>query len=86
MNSDEEYWIAMKNILKYLRRTKDLLLIFGGGSELKVEKDIDSDIMTDVDDRMSTSSVFFIGNYIPKSIVSLLMVVLIIVILYELLN
>ena len=33
-NLDEEHWIAVKNILKYLRRTKDLFLIFGGGSEL----------------------------------------------------
>ena len=32
-NSDEEHWIAVKNILKYLKRTKDLFLIFGGGSE-----------------------------------------------------
>ena len=34
-NPDEEDWIAMKNILKYLRRTKDLLLIFGSDSELR---------------------------------------------------
>ena len=27
----EEYWIVVKNILKYLRRTKDLLLIFRRG-------------------------------------------------------
>ena len=35
---DEEHWIAMKNILKYLRRTKDLFLIFGEDSELQVER------------------------------------------------
>ena len=36
-NPDKEHWIAVKNILKYLRRTKDLFLIFGGDSELRVE-------------------------------------------------
>ncbi len=36
-NPGEEHWTAMKNILKYLRRTKDLFLIFGGSSELKVK-------------------------------------------------
>ena len=34
-NYGEEHWIAVKNILKYLRRTKDMLLIYGD-SELKV--------------------------------------------------
>ena len=28
-NPNEEHWIAMKSILKYLRKTKDLFLIFG---------------------------------------------------------
>ena len=36
-NPDEEHWIAVKNIFKYLRRTKDLFLIFGGDSELRFE-------------------------------------------------
>ena len=26
---DEGHWVAVKNILKYLRRTKDLFLIYG---------------------------------------------------------
>ena len=29
-----EHWIAVKNILKYLRRTKDMFLIYGGEEEL----------------------------------------------------
>ena len=37
LNSDEEHWIAMKNIFKYLKKTKDLFLIFGGDSELQFE-------------------------------------------------
>ena len=32
LNPGEEHWIAV-NILKYLRRTKNLFLVFGGGSE-----------------------------------------------------
>ena len=35
VNPDEEYWIAVKNIFKYLRRIKDFMLVFGGGSKLK---------------------------------------------------
>ena len=35
MNSDEKHWIAVKNILKYLRKTKDLFLVFGNDSELR---------------------------------------------------
>ena len=28
-----EHWTAVKNIFKYLRRTKDMFLVYGGGSE-----------------------------------------------------
>ena len=52
----------MKNIFKYLKRTKNLLLVLGGGSELKVEGCIDSNFMTDVDDRKSTSKCIFLCN------------------------
>ena len=52
----------MKNIFKYLRRTKDLFLIFGGGSELQVKGYIDSNFMSDSDDRKSTSGYVFICN------------------------
>ena len=62
MNLGEEHWIIVKNILKYLRRTKDLFLIFGGGSELKVEGYTDSDFMFDVDDRKSISGYIFQCN------------------------
>ena len=61
-NPDEEHWTAVKNILKYLRRTKNLLLIFGGGSELKVEEYTDSNFLADFDDRKSTSRCIFLGN------------------------
>ena len=29
-NPDEKHWMAVKNILKYLKRTKDMFLIYGG--------------------------------------------------------
>ena len=61
-NLDEKYWITVKNILKYLRMTKNLLLIFGGGSKLKVEGYTGSDFMTNIDDRKSTSGCVFLCN------------------------
>ena len=36
-NPNEEHWIAVKNILKCLRRIKDQFLIFEGDSELRFE-------------------------------------------------
>ncbi|PKI48398.1 hypothetical protein CRG98_031208 [Punica granatum] len=32
----EKHWIAIKNILKYLRRTKEMFLVYGGEEELVV--------------------------------------------------
>ena len=61
-NLDEEHWMAMKNILKYLRRTKNLFLVFGGGSELQVERYTDLDFVSDPDDRKSTSEYVFVCN------------------------
>ena len=54
-NLDEEHWIAVKSILKYLRRTKDLFLVFGDNSELRVKGYTDLDFMSDPNNRMSTS-------------------------------
>ena len=55
-NPGEEYWTSMKCILKYLRRTKDMFLVFGNG-ELLVQGFTDSDFMSDIDDRKSTSEI-----------------------------
>ena len=60
-NSDEEHWTSVKCILKYLRRTKDMFLVFGNG-ELQIQKFTDSDFMSDIDDRKSTSESLFICN------------------------
>ena len=62
LNPDEENWIAMKNILKYLRRTKDLFLIFESDSELRVKGYTDSDFMSDPDNRKFTSGYVFFCN------------------------
>ena len=61
-NPGKEHWIAVKNILKYLRRTKDSFLIFGGGFELRVKGYTDSDFMSDLDDRKSMLGYVFIYN------------------------
>ena len=39
-----------------------MMLVFGEGLELKIEGYIDSDFMTDVDDRKSTSECIFLCN------------------------
>ena len=52
----------MKDFLKYLKRTKDLFLIFRGGFELQIEGYIDSDFMSDLDDRKSISGYVFACN------------------------
>ena len=44
----------MKNILKYLRRTKDIFLVYGG-SDLKLEAYSDSSFQSDPDDSKSIS-------------------------------
>ncbi|GKF15363.1 hypothetical protein Tco_0056825 [Tanacetum coccineum] len=38
-NHGELYWTAMKNILKYLRNTKDMSLVYGGNSEAELRVD-----------------------------------------------
>ena len=37
-----DHWKLIKNILKYLKKTKDIFLIYGRGSELKPEGYTDS--------------------------------------------
>ena len=51
----------MKCILKYLRRTKDLFLIYGG-EELKLQGYTDSSFQSDLDGSRSTSGFLFTWN------------------------
>ncbi|GJX60378.1 hypothetical protein Tco_0291768 [Tanacetum coccineum] len=48
-NPGELHWTAVKNILKYLRNTKDMFLVYGGnpGTELRVECYCDAGFETD---------------------------------------
>ena len=45
-----EHWTAVKNILKYLKRTKDMFLCYGGDQELVVSGYTDASWNTDPDD------------------------------------
>ena len=49
----ESHWTAVKNILKYLRRTKDMFLVYGGEEELIVTGYTDASFQTDKDDSKS---------------------------------
>ena len=58
----ESHWTAVKNILKYLRRTKDEFLVYGGEEELGVRGYTDASFQTDQDDSRSQSGYVFIVN------------------------
>ena len=52
----------IKNILKYLKRTKDMFLIYGGDNELIVNGYVDASFDTDPDDSKSQTGYIFILN------------------------
>ncbi|WVZ90383.1 hypothetical protein U9M48_036690 [Paspalum notatum var. saurae] len=58
----EGHWIAVKNILKYLRRTKDAFLVFGGEEELVVKGYTDAGFQTDKYDSRSQAGFAFCLN------------------------
>ena len=49
INLGRAHWIALKNILKYLRRTKDWVLMLGGSDTLRVTRYSDASFQTDRD-------------------------------------
>ncbi|KAJ9538444.1 hypothetical protein OSB04_031177, partial [Centaurea solstitialis] len=62
-NPGEPHWVDVKNILKYLRRTKDLFLVFGGSEdEISVNGYSDATFQTDRDDFRSQSGYVFTLN------------------------
>ncbi|XP_048433461.1 secreted RxLR effector protein 161-like [Pyrus x bretschneideri] len=65
--SRSEHWAAVKTILNYLRRTKDMFLDYGGVTELRVEAYTYVDFQYDVDDRSSNSGYVFTLNGGPVS-------------------
>ena len=50
---DESHWTAVKNILKYLRRTKDVFLVYGGEEKLVVTNYTDASFQSNKDDSKS---------------------------------
>ncbi|XP_050877692.1 secreted RxLR effector protein 161-like [Lathyrus oleraceus] len=58
----DAHWVVVKNILKYLRRTKDSFLIYGGQEELVVIGYTDASFQTDKDDSRSQSGYVFCLN------------------------
>ncbi|EMS51811.1 hypothetical protein TRIUR3_32399 [Triticum urartu] len=52
-NPGMEHWTAVKNILKYLKRTKEMFLVYGGDEELVVKGYVDASFDTDLDDSKS---------------------------------
>jgi hypothetical protein len=58
-NYGEAHWTIVKNVLKYLRRTKEVFLMFGGEEELVVMSYTDDSFQIDTDDSKSESDVVF---------------------------
>ncbi|GJW03369.1 retrotransposon protein, putative, ty1-copia subclass [Tanacetum coccineum] len=63
-NPGESHWTAVNNILKYLRNTKDMFLVYGGNpeAELRVDCYCDARFETDRDDTKSQTGYVFILN------------------------
>nr|GFA92731.1 retrotransposon protein, putative, Ty1-copia subclass [Tanacetum cinerariifolium] len=63
-NPGEEHWTAVKNILKYLRNTKDMFLVYGGSMarELRVSCYTDAGYLTDADNLKSQTGYVFVLN------------------------
>jgi hypothetical protein len=61
-NYGEAHWTIVKNILKYLRRSKEVCLVFEGGEELIVKGYSDASFQTDADDSKSQSGFMFCLN------------------------
>jgi hypothetical protein len=61
-NYGEAYWTIVKNILKYLRRTKELFLVYGSKEELIVTDYSDASFQTDADDSKMQSNFVFCLN------------------------
>ncbi|KAK8971909.1 hypothetical protein V6N11_027676 [Hibiscus sabdariffa] len=58
-NPGEGHWVAVKNILKYLRRTKDVFVVYGGEEQLSIKGYTDASFQTDKGDSRSQSGFVF---------------------------
>ena len=57
-----DHWTAVKNTLKYLKRTKDVFLVYGGEKELIVNGYVDASFNTDPNDSKLQTGYIFILN------------------------
>jgi hypothetical protein len=57
-----EHWTSVKNILKYLNRTKEMFLVYGGDEELVVKGCINASFDTEPDDSKSQTGYVYILN------------------------
>ena len=58
-NPRVDHWTTVKNILKYLKSTKDMFLIYAGDKELVVNGYVDASFITDPDDSKSQAEYVF---------------------------
>nr|GEX77730.1 retrotransposon protein, putative, Ty1-copia subclass [Tanacetum cinerariifolium] len=63
-NPGDIHWTTVKNILKYLRNTKDMFLVYGGDlkRELRVSCYTDAGYLMDADDLKSQTGYVFVLN------------------------
>ena len=61
-NPGVDHWTAVKNILKYLKRTREMFLIYGGEKEPIVKGYVDASFDTDPDDSKSQTGYVFTLN------------------------
>ena len=61
-NPGVDHWTKVKNILKYLKRTKDMFLVYGGDKVLNINGYVDASFDTDPDDSNSQSGYVFLLN------------------------
>ena len=63
-----DHWVAVKHILKYLRRTRNYMLVYSGRDLIPIGY-TDSDFQSDKDSRKSTSgSVFIVGRHVSSAL------------------
>ncbi|KAL4355175.1 hypothetical protein GQ457_06G011990 [Hibiscus cannabinus] len=66
-NPGEGHWTTVKNILKYLRRTKDVFIVYGGEENIGIKGYTDASFQTNKDDSRSQSGFVL---YIKGGVVS----------------
>ena len=63
MNPSEGHWIAVKNILNYLKKTNDVFLVYGR-AELQVRGYAVSSFQNDKDDNKSQSVTYLLSTIV----------------------